>query len=143
MAIFGLDVGEKRAGVATLDVETKIVKPVGVLAVENMAEIAKVVSDDAASGDDVLVVVGLPINQRGEETEQSAKVRGFAAQLKAMLPEAAKVTFFGESATTRLALERLRARGFDDVKLRQARAEGVVDTEAACIILEGWTEENL
>ncbi|MCL2001881.1 Holliday junction resolvase RuvX [Candidatus Saccharibacteria bacterium] len=139
MAIFGLDVGERRVGVAKVDPETRVVSPVGVFEVENTAGLVEALKDS----EDTLVVVGMPTNQQGELTQQSEKVKQFALQLKGWLPGTTKINFFGESGTTLLAIDRLRERGFDDVQLREARASGLVDVEAACIILEGWTEENL
>ncbi|MDR0979941.1 MAG: Holliday junction resolvase RuvX [Candidatus Nomurabacteria bacterium] len=139
MAIFGLDVGEKRVGVAKFDPETKIVTPVGVFLADKMDElVAKLATGD----DDTLVVVGMPTNQRGELTAQSEMVKIWTMKLKSSLPENVKLVFFGESGTTKIAIERLRERGFDDVKIREARAAGVIDAEAACVILEGWAEEN-
>lgn len=159
MAIFGLDVGEKRVGVASVDAETKVVTPVGVfdanqpifaLPSDETTRALAPLSAEADSpriaireGEDTLIVVGMPMNQRGELTAQSERVKEYVMKLKALLPNTAKLTFFGESATTKLAIERLREKGFDDVKIREARASGAIDTEAACIILEGWAEENL
>jgi putative Holliday junction resolvase len=142
MAVFGLDVGEKRVGVAKFDPETKIVVPVGVESADDLAGLAKLLSGGGAADDDILVVIGMPMNQRGELTAQSESVKEFASKLKGFLPKNVSMTFFGESATTKLAISRLRERGYDDVRLREARASGLVDTEAACIILESWAEEN-
>ncbi|MCL2038305.1 Holliday junction resolvase RuvX [Candidatus Saccharibacteria bacterium] len=143
MAIFGVDVGEKRVGVAKVDPETKVVVPVGVFLVNDISDTTSVVDLLKTPDEDTLVVVGMPMNQRGELTEQSRRVQEFVQKLRGMLPETVKIVFFGESGTTKLAIERLRERGFDDVKIREARASGAVDVEAACIILEGWVEENL
>ncbi|MCL2371173.1 Holliday junction resolvase RuvX [Candidatus Saccharibacteria bacterium] len=146
MAIFGLDVGERRIGVASVDPGTKIVKAERAFMREELPELVKMISDAASTSDemgDTMVVVGMPTSQSGEFTAQSERVKEFTLELKELVPETVRINFYGESATTMLAIDRLKERGLDAVALRQARADGTIDVEAACIILEGWAEERL
>ena len=130
MKVIGLDVGEKRIGVAKADSSTKIAVPVGFVEVdglefEQIAHIAKLNRTN-------LFVLGLPRNNNGEETKQSLFVRNFAKVMVEKIPNA-KVRFQDESLTSVLAEERLK-------KHKKHYQKGDIDTEAATIILQDFIE---
>lgn len=130
MRIIGLDVGEKRIGVAKVDSETRIAVPVGFLNVNGTEwqEIARIANLNNTS----LFVLGLPRSNEGNETAQSLYVRNFAKVLMTKIPNA-KVKFQDESLTSVIAEERL--------KTRQKKYEkGTIDAEAATIILQDFIE---
>ena len=79
MKIIGLDVGEKRIGVAKADTDTRIAVPVGFVNVDGLewqeiAEVAKLNNTN-------FFVIGLPRSNEGNETQQSLYVRNFAKVL--------------------------------------------------------------
>ena len=123
MKIIGLDVGEKRIGVAKADCDTKIALPVGFVEVDGLEwqQIAK-------------IVLGLPRNNQGEETRQSLYVRDFAKQLSQKIP-GAKIRFQDESLTSVLAEDRLKQR-------KKGYQKGDIDAEAASIILQDFIEST-
>lgn len=73
--LIGIDLGDKRIGVATGDTASGIVRPLTTLgrrsAREDAAAIARICSEHQADA----VVVGLPLNMDGSDGEQSARTR--------------------------------------------------------------------
>ena len=130
MKIIGLDVGEKRIGVAKADTDTRIAVPVGFVNVDGLewqeiAEVAKLNNTN-------YFVVGLPRSNEGNETQQSLYVRNFAKILLEKIP-GAKLRFQDESLTSVVAEERLKSRG-------KKYEKGDIDAEAASIILQDFLE---
>ena len=127
MKVIGLDVGEKRIGVAKADSSTRIAVPVGFIKVDctEWQEIANLNSTN-------LFVLGLPRSNSGNETAQSQYVRTFARTLTENLP-GARIKFQDESLTSVVAEERLKAR-------KKKYEKGDIDAEAASIILQDFLE---
>ena len=120
MKLLGLDVGEKRIGVARADSSTRIAVPIGFINVDGtewqeLAKLCRVHSTNC-------FVVGLPRSNEGNETAQSVYVRKFAKTLVEKIP-GAKVRFQDESLTSVVAEERLSLveRLMKKVKLMQRR----------------------
>src|SRR5579884_4180386 len=81
--ILGLDVGEKRIGVAVSDPTGMLVTPLMTIQRKNMRWdverlVALIAKEEAG-----MLVVGLPKNMDGTEGEQARKVRSFAKQVAA------------------------------------------------------------
>ena len=132
MKVIALDVGTKRIGVAKADTSVKIAIPDGTIIVKNGEEFDEIRSILRLNKTDY-VVLGLPRNNQGEETAQSAYVRDFAKKLKAKIPTV-KIRFQDESLTSVEAESRLKSRkGYNFAK-------GEIDTEAAAIILQDFME---
>ena len=125
MRIIGLDVGEKRIGVARVDSDTKIAVPMGFINVDGSEwqEIARIANVNNTS----FFVLGLPRSNEGNETAQSLYVRNFAKVLTSKIP-GAKIRLQGESLTSVMAEERLKRR-------KKRYEKGEIDAEAATIIL--------
>lgn len=130
MKIIGLDVGEKRIGVAKADSEVRIAVPVGFVIADGSEwqEIARISRLNGTN----LFVLGLPRSNEGNETRQTQYVRHFAKELQKNVP-GAKVTFQDESLTSVVAEERLKERG-------KRFEKGDIDAEAATIILQDFLE---
>ena len=130
MNLIGLDVGTKRIGVAKADTSTKIAIPDGFILVngQEFAEIARA----ARLYNTSVFVIGLPRNNNGEETQQSAYVRNFAHQLAQTIPNA-RIYFQDESLTSVEAERRLKAR-------KKNYEKGEIDSESAAIILQDCIE---
>lgn len=130
MKILGLDVGEKRIGVARVDSATRIAVPVGFIEVNGneWQEITRLTNLHNTK----FFVIGLPRSNEGNETKQSLYARNFAKILTEKIP-GAKVRFEDESLTSVEAEARL--------KKRQKKYEkGDIDAEAASIILQDFIE---
>ena len=143
MRALGLDVGDRRIGVASGDTETAIAIPVR--AIERRRSAADVIDDadlqavlDLAHDRDAdMLVVGLPLSLSGASGPQAASVQRFVDALKERT--ALDVVTVDERLTTVEAERRLReARGG---RLRTPRgAKGVVDSAAAAVILQAWLD---
>lgn len=130
MKIIGLDVGEKRIGVAKADSGTRIAVPVGFVEVNGLEwkEIAHIANLNSTR----FFVLGLPRSNEGNETAQSLYVRTFAKTLVEKVP-GARVRFQDESLTSVVAEERLKSK-------KKKYAKGDIDAEAAAIILQDFLE---
>ncbi len=130
MKVIGLDVGEKRIGVARADSSTRIAVPVGYINVDGLEwqEIAQVAKINNTN----FFVVGLPRSNSGNETAQSLYARNFAKMLTEKIP-GARVRLQDESLTSVVAEERLKSR-------QKKYEKGDIDAEAAAIILQDFLE---
>lgn len=131
MKILGLDVGEKRIGVAKVDSSTRIAVPVGFLTRDGSEwlKIGRFIADLGISR----VVLGLPRDNSGEETNQTEYTRGFARELAERFP-GVEIDYEDESFTSVEAEERLKSR-------KKNWEKGEIDAEAAAIILQAYAEK--
>ncbi|MBR0460380.1 endolytic transglycosylase MltG [Candidatus Saccharibacteria bacterium] len=130
MKIIALDVGSKRIGMAKADSNVRVAIPAGTVEVDG-TELQQIISFARVYGTH-LFVIGLPRNNQGQETAQSAYVRNFTSRLKTVMPEA-KIRFQDESFTSVEAEERLKSR-------KHRYEKGEIDAEAAAIILQDFLE---
>ena len=130
MRIVGLDVGEKRIGVARVDSDTKIALPYGTVLVSG-AELEEIHTIAKSYGAE-LIIVGLPRNSAGVETMQSVFTRNFAARLKTKYREF-RIHFQDETLTSVEAERRLKSRG-------RSYQKADIDSEAATIILQDFMD---
>ncbi|WP_040164384.1 Holliday junction resolvase RuvX [Microbacterium gorillae] len=122
----GVDVGKARVGVARCDPDGMLATPVETVPRDDAA-VARVLAI-AAEQDAVAIVVGLPLNLRGEDTPSTADARAFAAALRAAdLP----VHMIDERLTTVSAHSQLRSVGRN-----QKQSRGIVDQVAAVVLLQ-------
>jgi putative Holliday junction resolvase len=136
MKLIGLDIGEKRIGIAVADSVVKIAVPRAVLSVsENLAETFTELKNIILAEKTEVIVVGLPRNNSGEETKQSQLVKKFMQDFVTSQQIEQQIYWQDESLTSVLAEERLRGQGRDF-------ARGEVDSEAAAIILTDYLERN-
>jgi putative holliday junction resolvase len=113
----GLDVGEKRIGIAISDATATLARPVGVITASGLAAAAVLaVSQEItrlAAEDDAIdaVVVGLPARLDGTPSDMTPRVQRFAAALgeKIGLP----IVLQDERLTSREAESRLAVREKD------------------------------
>ncbi|MGI9181136.1 MAG: Holliday junction resolvase RuvX [Longimicrobiaceae bacterium] len=130
--ILALDYGERRIGVALSDPTYTIASPVTTLKRRPgkrppWPEITRLVQENEVEE----VVVGLPLDLRGEEGEWAAEVRAFGEQLarRTSLP----VHWIDERLTSVQAERAVRGMG---LKRSQREEKERVDAAAAAIILQ-------
>jgi putative Holliday junction resolvase len=139
MRIVGLDVGERRIGIAISDATCTLARPVGVLrasaldadALQQAAdEVTRLASEDDGVG---TIVVGLPRRLDGSPNDMTPRVETFARELGARthLP----VVLQDERLTSREAESRLALRE-KDWRARKQR----LDAAAAAIILQDYLD---
>jgi putative Holliday junction resolvase len=139
MRVVGLDVGERRIGMAVSDATRTLARPLTVLQVSRLDdaavaraadEIARLaVEDDGVSA----IVVGLPRRLDGRRSDMTARVETFAARLgaRANLP----VLLQDERLSSREAESRLAERD-KDWRSRKKR----LDAAAAAVILQDYLD---
>lgn len=130
--IIGLDVGERRIGVARAHAEARLAEPLLTLDRREypniFATLTKLLQEHGATE----IVVGLPRGMEGQETAQTATIRAFAHELERVtgLP----VHMQDEAATSIMAEEELSLRG-------KPYQKGDIDKLAATYILRDWLEQ--
>ena len=140
MRIIALDVGTKRIGVAFADASVRIAVPRAMIPVDGneFDEIAKQFRLESAE----VIVSGLPRNNQGEETAQTAVVREFIDRLTQYFTEHEQkqplIKFQDETLTSVEAEQYLTANTHEFS--RKERATGKLDSEAAAIILQDFLE---
>jgi len=139
--IVGLDVGERRIGVAVSDLTATLARPLTVVhttgldgdAVHQVVQALTRLSadDDGLSS----IVVGLPRHLDGSASAMTPRVEAFAARLQARM--SLPVALQDERLTSVEADARLAARGAGWRARRQQ-----VDAEAAAIILQDYLDAH-
>ena len=141
MRIVGLDVGERRIGVAVSDVTRTLARPLGVLRPAGLDVDAVRLSADeigrlAREEDGVAsIVVGLPRRLDGTPNDMTRRVQQFARQLEART--ALPVTLQDERLSSREAESRLALRE-KDWRVRKQR----LDAAAAAVILQDYLDSR-
>lgn len=129
--IVSIDPGTKRVGVAVCDERRIVARPHAVLQRSSWKKLLIQVKSVLAEYDAVALVVGLPYNFDGTESEMTAEARDMARKfhLSVEIP----VYLQDERATTYEARGRLWQAGVGPRDMRS-----VVDSEAAAIILSDF-----
>ncbi len=140
----GIDYGAKHIGIARGDTLVKLASELTMVVNDENAidKIVTIIQQEGAS----IVVVGLPRDKDGLETDQTVRCRAFADELRAALSSSKQKIIFAmqdESLTSVKAEEQLRSeRHFDAIMLRNGR----LDMRAAVLILtdylEGYQEKD-
>ncbi|MDR6691881.1 putative Holliday junction resolvase [Microbacterium sp. 1154] len=124
---FGIDVGRARVGVARSDPDGVLAVPVET--VPRKGEPIRRIAALAAEYDAFEVLVGLPLNLRGEDTPSTTDARTFAAALAEALPM--PVRLVDERLSTVSAHSVLREAGRS-----QRDSRSIVDQVAAVVLLQ-------
>jgi len=138
--VVALDPGKRRVGVAMSEGVTGTVMPLPAVRrtkwLADLKKIAKVLNDYRVTD----IVVGLPLDQDGNEGARSQSTRQFAKNLLVLesneyLDVTLNIMMVDEFLTSYMAEERIR----EDFGLspRRLREKGVIDSLAACEILRG------
>jgi putative Holliday junction resolvase len=136
MRAVGLDLGQRRIGVALSDSEGRLALPFDTLTRQSHASddhrrIAEIVAEAGAE----VVVVGMPISLDGSSGPAARRTRAEVRALRNRLP--VPVETYDERFTTVSADRLLR----ESLRSGRRRRE-VVDTTAAAVILQGWLDRR-
>ena len=134
MRALGLDVGERRIGVASGDTDSGIAVPAGVI--ENTLGATEDVAREVGARDAEVVVVACRIRCPGRVGPQAQVVQEFAQRLEeaGLAVETVDERLSSAEAERALAGGRMRGRG------RRRLEKGAVDTAAAVVILQAWLD---
>ncbi|MBX3394238.1 MAG: Holliday junction resolvase RuvX [Phycisphaerae bacterium] len=132
--ILGIDYGRKRIGIAIADPQVRLAIPLRVVEGRNdVTRDARNVADIAMSEEASELVVGLPLNMDGSESEQTALTRRFAHELARL-----------SKRPVHLQDERLSSVAADEVlgaaNVDRRRRRGLIDRIAAQKILQAYLD---
>lgn len=134
MRVLGIDYGERRIGLAISDPTATIASPLPILTRRRgkrppVAAILGIIEDRDVDS----VVLGLPLNLAGDETDWTREVRAFgdAIERRSGLPIA-----YADERMTSVAAERaVRSLG---LKRSERERKERIDAAAAVLILQSW-----
>jgi putative Holliday junction resolvase len=137
--LLGVDLGERRVGLAVADLESHVVRSLATLRrggpSEDLERIARIVAEQRID----TVVVGWPRNADGSEGEQALRTRAWADAIGAALPVSVRLRDeYGSSQGAEMRLGRpSRGRsGAPPSPAARARRRAQVDRTSAVLILE-------
>jgi putative Holliday junction resolvase len=140
VALLGLDVGERRIGVAVSDPDARFALPLRSvdgrqpsLAIDAIREMAR--EHDAGE-----IVVGLPLSLGGGESAQTQSVRDFAHQLE--LGVGLPVHLWDERFSTQEAMRRVSDAPSRGRSRKTRHQEADTDAIAASIILQAYLDHE-
>jgi putative holliday junction resolvase len=131
--IVAIDPGTKRIGVAVSDPSRVLATPLPIVERTSWKKLLLQIRGILAEYDAKALVVGLPYNFDGTESEMTAEARNMARKFQLSL--AVPVFFQDERATTYEARGRLWKAGFEGKGMQR-----VLDSEAATIILSDFLD---
>ncbi len=139
MRILGIDLGERRIGLAISDPSGALARPLDVIAARGEQQLHEVVravgrlaaEDDGLGG----VVLGLPRRLDGSPHEQTARALAFAEALRARIPQ--PIVMQDERLSSVEAESRLAVRD-RDWRSRKKK----LDAAAAAVILQDYLDEQ-
>jgi len=129
--IIALDPGTKRIGVAVCDEHRVVCRPLAVIQRSSWKKVLLQVKSIVAEYDAIALVVGLPYNFDGTESEMTAVARDLARKFGLSLE--IPVYLQDERATTYEARGRLWKAGIEGEQMK-----ALADSEAATIILSDF-----
>jgi putative Holliday junction resolvase len=135
--VLGLDVGDRRVGIAISDPTGTVVRPLQTLMRSSRAEDFAAIAALVAEHHVELVVVGRPLSLDGTEGPQARRVARYAQLLAKQV--SVPIVFWDERYTTVVA-EQVLLQNRSKRARRRARAEGGVDAVAAAVILQSYLD---
>jgi putative Holliday junction resolvase len=133
--VMGLDVGERRIGVALSDADRTLATPLTTIRAapreQAFAQLRRLVIEHSV----IEVVVGLPLTLRGEVGPQATIIQAFAAELERALD--LPIALFDERLTSAAAEQMLR-----DLGVKPAKRKEQIDQVAAAIILQDFLDHR-
>ena len=135
MRVLGLDIGEKRIGVAISDPSGTVATPLVVLDAKRVLgdgrELVRIAEDYEAQ----LAVIGLPLSMDGSEGPQAASVRAVGERLARFLR--LPVEYYDERLSSAEARRSMTAAGVSDRDKR-----GSIDMVAAALFLQSYLDAH-
>ena len=140
MRVLGVDVGERRIGLAISDRSRTLARPLTTLTIESAADAVDRVADTITRlrGEDDgldMVVVGLPVKLDGSASTATARAVEFIEGLRARVPVV--ILTEDERLTSREAESRLAVQERDWRKRKEK-----LDAAAAAVILQDYLDRS-
>lgn len=135
MRILGIDYGDARVGVAVSDVLGFMAQGVKTIKNTGIKQLLNELNEVLTEYKPEKVVIGLPKNMDGTEGFRAEATYEFANKLKTIYE--GEIIFWDERLSSVGA-----ARYLNETNTRGKKRKNVLDTVAACIILEGYLNKN-
>ncbi len=132
MKKIGLDVGNKRIGVAISDELSMFAHPLYTIARKGIERDLEAIKNLVEEHQVDEVVIGLPKNMDGSVGFQGEKTLAFAERLQLQLKDV-KIIFWDERLSTKTAKDIMLKNG-----IKQEDKKKIVDTIAAVVILDNY-----
>lgn len=137
MRALGLDLGERRVGVAVCDSAGTVATPVETLVRSgDPGRDLQAVADQVSEWQAEIVVVGLPISLDGTEGPAAVAARAEIDRLERLLK--VPVVSYDERLTTVIA-----ERSLMEQQMKGPQRRGVVDQVAAAVMLQSWLDAGM
>jgi putative holliday junction resolvase len=133
--ILAIDYGTKRVGLAVTD-PLKIIA--SALETVHSKDIFNFLKEYLEREEVETFVVGMPVNLDGEDTNNTAHVKGFIKNLRKTFPDI-PLHLHDERFTSKMALEAMITGGFSK---KDRREKGNIDKISAVIILQSFMEKE-
>lgn len=133
MRNLGLDIGDKRIGVAVSDPSGILASPLTIISYQDETEAIEAILDIIARQKISLIIVGLPRALDGHLGEQAEKVQAFVSKLASRT--SVPIKFRDERLTTVLARRLMRTDS------RRGKKKTGDDAIAAALILQNYLDE--
>ncbi len=134
--IIALDIGQARIGLAVADFNAKMAFGRGYITRTKLKDDLKELKRFYLNENAKLIVVGLPLRTDGKNSKQTQRVRAFARILE---NEGYDTVFEDERFSSKIAEKSLLLSGLSKKKRRE---KGLIDEEAAKLILENYLENT-
>jgi putative Holliday junction resolvase len=131
--LLGVDLGEKRIGLAVSDPTGFLATALRVLPSQGRARDVAAVAGVATAEGVEAIVIGVPVNMDGSHGPQAEKSRRFGEMLAARF--AVPVLYWDERLTTVEASRYLRDSG-----MRRQKRRETLDAAAAAVLLQGYLD---
>jgi putative Holliday junction resolvase len=135
MRHLGLDIGDRRIGVAMSDPEQILATPVCTLTRDNDEKTIEQIMDIIQKNDVRKIIIGMPYSLRGHLNEQTAKVIAFTEKVSKKTD--IQIEFVDERFSTVTAEQMMIQAGKKSAKRRQKR-----DSAAAALILQEYLDSR-
>ena len=132
--ILGLDYGDKRIGVSLSDPLRLIASPHTVLKNEGISKLLKDLKNIINEKRIDTIVIGLPINLKGNDTSQTLKVRRLKSQIETLN---VKTFFEDERLSSSMAKKSMIIQ-----RIKTGYNKSIVDKRAASIILQQFLNKQ-
>lgn len=135
VAALGLDIGEKRIGVAGCDGTGLIATGLTTIERNSFQQTIDNLKELITEREVTILVIGLPYSLDGTMGKQAEKVQKFARKISKILD--LPIEYVDERLTSVEATEQLKSS-----KKFSTRNKGLIDKQAAKIILQQWLDQR-
>ena len=135
--ILGLDIGDKRIGIAVSDLLGMMAQPLYTLTRKSTKDAINEIAEIIQKEDIKQVVVGLPKNMDSTEGIQAKRTRDFSQLLLEKTNSNIEIIYCDERLTSKMAKQSL-----SHMKLAKAKEKKLIDTAAAVHILHGYLDSK-